>query len=196
MKRTALALSLILLASIMAGMQNVEVANANFKPYKPPEITIFSPSSNEIYNSSSVSLNVKIVTFGGYPWYHDITSLNYSLDGQQDVPISFAKGEGYLFHGNATLSILSNGLHSISLYGESIYSSVVSDKITHFNATASFTVDAPDTAFASLTPAPEPQLEPFPTTLVIAASLKIAVVCIGSIVYIKKHKSEAKTPSH
>jgi hypothetical protein len=36
------------------------------------------------------------------------------------------------------------------------------------------------------TQSPEPQPEPFPTTLLIATSVTIAVVCVGSIVYFKK----------
>ena len=182
MKRSLLAIILVFVVLFSA-----ESASAQ-RSYKPPQITILSPSSNETYNSSSVSLNIKIVTIGGYPWYHDITSLNYSLDGQQDVSISFTKGEGYLFHGNATLSILSNGLHSISVHGESIYSSAMGDKISHFNATASFTVDAPDTAFPSRPPAPNgftANLLPIILSMVVVL---VTITITGLAVYHKKHK--------
>ena len=186
MKRSLLAIILVFVVLFSA-----ESASAQ-RSYKPPQITILSPSSNETYNSSSVSLNIKIVTIGGYPWYHDITSLNYSLDGQQDVPISFATDKAFIFLGNGTLSIFSNGLHSVSVHGESIYSSAMGDKISHFNATASFTVDTPDTAFPSLTPDTVPYQEPLPTTLAIATAVIIAIGAIGLFVYFKKRKSEAK----
>ena len=182
MKRSLLAIILVFVVLFSA-----ESASAQ-RSYKPPQITILSPSSNETYNSSSVSLNIKIVTIGGYPWYHNVTSLNYSLDGQQDVPISFATDKAFIFLGNGTLSIFSNGLHSVSVHGESIYSSAMGDKISHFNATASFTVDTPDTAFPSLTPDTVPYQGPLPTTLAIATAVIIAIGAIGLFVYFKKHK--------
>jgi hypothetical protein len=185
MRKVAVALVPILFAMMLFGII-AESVSAQRASYKPPQITILSPSSDETYNSSSVSLNVEIVTFGGYPWYHNITSLNYSLDGQQDVPISFATDKAFIFLGNDTLSIFSNGLHSVSVHGESIYSSVMGDKISHFNATASFTVDAPDTAFPSRTPAPDgftANLLPIILSMVVVL---VTITITGLAVYHKK----------
>lgn len=186
MRKIAVALVPILFAMMLFGIIAESVSAQ--RAYKPPKITILSPSSDETYNSSSVSLNVEIVTFGGYPWYHKITSLNYSLDGQQDVPISFALApdKAFIFLGNGTLSIFSNGLHSVSVHGESIFSSVMGDKISHFNATASFTVDAPDTAFPSQTPAPDgftANLLPIILSMVVVL---VTITITGLAVYHKK----------
>lgn len=96
MREAAAACVPILFAMMLFGIL-AESASANFKPYQPPQITILSPSSSETYNSSSVSLDVSVQLFGGYGWaYDDVTSLNYSLDGQQDVTISFARLRGVL----------------------------------------------------------------------------------------------------
>jgi hypothetical protein len=189
MKITKLTLTVILalLVSIVAGMQTVEVATANFKPYKPPKITIFSPSPHQIYTSSNVLLNVSVVVYGIYnpAAYDNITSLNYSLDGQQDIPISFSRPYGIYHPSKITLSNLSDGLHSIFVHGEStpfgVYpgdSIVYSEKIP-FNATVTFTVETHTKSIA----------EPFPTVPIIAASVGIvAIVAAGLLVYFKKRK--------
>jgi len=68
MKRTALALQLILVAlfSAMAGMQLVSLTKANWVPYKPkvppplpPTISVLSPE-NRTYHSRNVTLNFAI----------------------------------------------------------------------------------------------------------------------------------------
>ena len=66
------------------------------------------------------------------------------------------------------------------------------DETTYFNTTASFTVDAPETAFPSLTPTPEPQPEPFPTTLVVGVIVSVAIIGVGLLFFYKINKSEDK----
>jgi hypothetical protein len=185
-KELTLTVILALLVSIVAGMQTVEVAEANFKPYKPPKITIFSPSPNQIYNSSNVLLNVSVVVYGvdNPAGYDNITSLNYSLDGQQDLPISFSRSPYGMYRPiKITLSNLSDGPHSIFVHGESTpfgvypeHSIVYCEKIP-FNATVTFTVETHATSIA----------EPFPTIPILAASIGIvAIVAVGLLVYFKK----------
>jgi hypothetical protein len=174
MKRAALAITVVfsILVSLIVGTQAVEVAKANFKPYKPPEITIFSPSSNQIYNSSNVLLNVSVVVYGvdNPGGYDNLTSLNYSLDGQQDIPIAFSRSPYGMYRpSKITLSNLSDGLHSIFVHGEStpfgVYpgDSIVYCEKTPFNATVSFTVETHTTRIA----------EPFPTVSILS--------CCGSL---------------
>jgi hypothetical protein len=86
-KRTAPALIIsIILLSLVAGMQAVEVANANFlpteKPTNPPPITIYSPL-NITYNQNNILLNFTIVGISRW-WtiaYH-LTNLFYEIDGK------------------------------------------------------------------------------------------------------------------
>jgi hypothetical protein len=82
--------------------------------------------------------------------------LGYSLDGQETVTIT----------GNSTLFGLSNGLHNVTVYANDTFGN------TGVSETISFRV------------AVEP--EPFPTTLLIAAVVLMAVVGAGLLVYFKK----------
>jgi hypothetical protein len=108
-----------------------------------------------------------------------LDSLNYSLDGQEDVPIPFvypsSYGPGYYLSGNIALSGLPDGIHSLVVRGETTIGAENKD----FNATVPFTVNTTTTPIA----------ESFPTTLVIAASgASIAVVAAALLVYFKKRK--------
>ena len=175
MRKAALALPVILalLVSIMAGIQAVEVAKANFKPYKPPEITIFSPSSNQIYHSSNVLLNVSVTRYDTYPPFDVINSLNYSLDGQQDIPIRYTIVAGIYCHGKTTLSNLSDGSHSVFVHSEAKHES----EIIPFNATVSFTVETTI----------KPIFKQFPIVPVLTASIGIiAIVSASLLIYFKK----------
>ncbi len=110
----------ILFTILITGPQFVNLVNANFKPYQPPSITIFSPSSNQIYNSSKILLDVNADIYGGYPnpiAYNNLTSLNYSLDGQPDIPIPIGRSVyGLVIHEKFTLSNLSDGVHSVFVH--------------------------------------------------------------------------------
>jgi N-acetylneuraminic acid mutarotase len=67
--------------------------------------------------------------------------------------------------GNITLSGLSNGLHNITVYAEDTFGNEGASEITYF------TIDVP---------------EPFPTTLVIASIITVAIIGVGLLVYFKK----------
>ena len=175
-------LSAMMLLGVLA-----ESALANFKPYQPPQITILSPSATEVYNSSSVPLNISVRLFS-QPWAIDnITSLNYTLDGQRDVPISAARDEsGIRLYGNSTLSVLSNGRHNVTVQGESI----MNGENILFNATVAFTLDAPITNSAqeNIMGLPSSTFSAIAVSVVVAA-----VVAVAALIYWKKRKREAKT---
>lgn len=112
----------------------------------PPEIKVVSPV-NQTYNASSVSL---VFTLN-----KPVNWMGYSLDGEENVT----------FKGNTTISGLSNGVHSVSVYARDEFDNVgVSQIIT-------FSIDVP-----------------FPTTLVIASVITVAVISVGLLVYFKKRK--------
>jgi hypothetical protein len=177
-----LAAALVLILSVMMLLEVLaKSASANFKPYQPPKITVLSPSPNETYNSSTVPLNVRIALYGIYPWANDdITSLNYTIDGQQDVPMSFARdASGIRLNGNGTLSGLSNGLHSVMVHGESIMNA----ESILFNASVTFTVEATITIV---------EQEPLPIAFAAMSSSIVAVVAVAGLVYLKKRKRKAE----
>ena len=85
----------------------------------------------------------------------------YSLDGKKNVSIA----------GNKTLVGLSYGVHNITVYATDKAGNIGASKTIIFTLTK-----------------PEPEIEPFPTTLVIASVITIAIVCAGLLVYFKKRK--------
>ena len=129
MKKTALALTLILAlsVSIMAGIQTLEVANAQYAP--PPSIEIYSPIPlPDVHSNASVMLNVCVNVL---PSESDITFIRYSLDGKANVTLAnltkrdnvwywtttegvFAQGKA--FGTEASLGNLADGNHTLTVY--------------------------------------------------------------------------------
>ncbi len=143
----------------------------------PPFLTVLSPSQYGIYNTSDVPLNVtvQISSHGVEPqiW------LNYSLDGQNAVPMSLILPSEsyptYYVRGNGILAGLSNGKHNLTIYGETITNGLTQN----FNRTVRFSVNAPKESTA----------DAFPTSIVaVASGSTTAVVGIGLLVYFKKRR--------
>jgi hypothetical protein len=102
-------------------------------------------------------------------------SSNVSLAFGIDEPIvwvgySLDGRENVTVTGNTTLTELSNGLHSVVVYANDTFGNMGRSEA------ATFTVDAS---------------EPFPTTLVVASIVSVAVIGIGLLVYFKKRKRGA-----
>jgi hypothetical protein len=182
-KKTALALTLIfaLLFLVMSETRLVQAGYEEFEglPYDPPIVTIDSPSMNGIYSEPDVPLNVTVQIRGFI--YHNVETiswLNYSLDGQNAIPMTLIVPSDltppYYVYGNDVLTGLSDGIHNFTIYGETAISGLTGN----FNATISFRVDTSTT----------PITEPFSTTLIIASVIIVAVVGVGLLVYFKKRK--------
>jgi hypothetical protein len=135
--------------------------DTHYKPYTP-ELAILSPQ-NQTYTTTEVPLiwacnEPKIVA-------------DYTLDLLSHIPLYayFTLSEHESPPGNTTLTDLSNGTHTLTVY-------IITER-----GTASQTVH--------FTVSPETQPEPLPTTLVVAASLAtVAVASVGLLVYFKKRK--------
>ena len=113
----------------------------------PPVISVASPNKTN-FASSEVSLNFTI----NKPAYW----IGYSLDGKQNISIS----------GNITITVLSEGLHSITLYANDTFGNMGASN------TITFTIGMP-----------------FPTAPVAAVSVvAIVLVVAGLLVYHKTHK--------
>jgi hypothetical protein len=140
MKRAiTLLLALVFLAPL--GTQ-VVYALPDGLPYEPPVVTISSPSQDRTYNVADMPLSVTVQIFRFI--YHNmetLKSLNYSLDGQAAVPMTLIApsdlSPGYQVHGNGVLTGLVDGVHSVTVYGET----AISGLSENFNATVSFRVD-------------------------------------------------------
>ena len=119
MKRTTLALTLILAlsASIMVGVQTLEVAEANF--FVGPYITIQSPVSWKVYTNTSVPLDVEASVSYDSP---EIVRFLYCLDRSSNVTLTnLTKTDtvgGYEFHVAAVLEDLAEGNHTLKVYSQ------------------------------------------------------------------------------
>jgi parallel beta-helix repeat protein len=125
----------------------------------PPKITL-SPL-NHTYNESSVSIVFTVDK--------TVNWVGYSLDGKQNVTINGAGVTSFI------IANMTNGLHNITVYAEDTYGNIGASE------TLNFTI-------AKAEPSPTTKPEPFPTTLVIASVITVAVVGIGLLVYFKKRK--------
>jgi parallel beta-helix repeat protein len=115
--------------------------------WEPPLILVVCPK-NKPYPTSSVPLNFTVD--------RPTSWIGYSLDGSDNVTVT----------GNTTLSGLSSGVHSLTVYAEDMYGNVGASETIYFRIT-----------------------EPFPTTLVVAASgASIAVVGAGVLFYLRKYR--------
>lgn len=121
MKRTAIALTLILtlLFSAVPGTLIVNLAQAN--PIVPADIEVYSPE-NKVYYSNEVELGFIAPSRYIYPRIN-FTSFSYSFDGQANVTIS----------GNTTVTGLSWGTHSLVVYGEDTDGNTGSSMAVHFD---------------------------------------------------------------
>jgi hypothetical protein len=125
----------------------------------PPLVEMLSPEDTA-YNATSLPLNFTINEPASW--------IAYSLDDQDNTTIE----------GNITLSGLTEGTHSVTVFANDTFGNMGT------SVTVNFTI------MPSPTPTPEPEQQALSTTTVaIAASgVFIAVVGLGSLVYFKKRK--------
>lgn len=261
MKKTLLAFILVLLASMMARFQTLDVANANFIP--APATLIYSPAPI-IYTNTSIPLRVSVNILEYSP---RIVRVLYSIDENSNVTLTNLTStdnvwfepykKGTEFNAISNLDNLTEGNHTLKVYsqdaeGEEMFSSVeftidtqykyaevliLSPQNKTYTTTevpltwtcdeqitshAEYFLDYPlygsttlpgnttltglsngthtITVFAftkrgqansqavhfTVSPETQSQTESFPTTLVIAVVVAVAVIGVGLFVYFKK----------
>ncbi len=135
MKKTALAITLILAISVLliAGTLIAEVANANFLPNDT--LTITSPISKKVYATTSIQLTITALKKEPTP---EIVSITYRLDENPNVTDTLTDlhkslGSSLLDHSQFWAETLLNNLpegnhtlkaYSTDAYGEHMYASV------------------------------------------------------------------------
>jgi hypothetical protein len=113
----------------------------------PPNILIEMPL-NQTYSNSSASLTF----FVDKP----VNWTSYSLDRQQNITIS----------GNTTLTGLSNGVHTVTVYANDTYGNMGSSETVYFTIS-----------------------DPFPIALIASVSAaSVAIIGVSLIIYFKKRK--------
>jgi hypothetical protein len=111
-----------------------------------PTVSVLSVK-NETYRTSEIPLN--------FTDNESVSKINYCMDGQDSVAVA----------GNITLTGLSNGEHSLTVYATDEAGNAGASK------TITFSVDMP-----------------FPTTLAAASVSGVFVVAVGLLVYFKKRR--------
>ena len=132
----------------------------------PPVISVLSVE-NKTYDTSDVPLNCTV--------NESVTQITYSLDGQENVtipvgqaPYNFDGQENLMIAGKTTLTNLTDGEHSLTVYATDEAGNTGASETIYFN------VEVP---------------EPFPTVPVAAASVAaVVVVGAGLLIYFKKRK--------
>ena len=97
--------------------------SANFELYKSePKVSVSSPIMNKIYNESTIYMNVKVVTNSHFFTAGEkVTWMQYSLDGHPGVNLTFntqVGSSGYVATVIKAITDLSDGVHSLSIYGQ------------------------------------------------------------------------------
>jgi hypothetical protein len=119
----------------------------------PPYISILSPQQQDPFSQQQdyFTSNVDLIFLASEP----LNQTAYSLDGEEKVPIL----------GNITLSGLSVGLHTVTVYGWDIVGNAGT------STTVTFEVKAP-----------------FLTEIIVIAIVSAVLIGIGALVYFKKRK--------
>jgi len=130
MKRKALALTITLLFTMVAGMRSVDSTLANPNPLyypstpdrNPPSIKIETPQQNKKYNLTTVpySITIDTSTFKNNS-VHSLLSIGYIIDGRERVTISDnPKRQSQILSLEGNLSGLSEGSHTIQAWVKSV----------------------------------------------------------------------------
>ncbi len=222
MKRKALASTLILasLFSAMAGILNVNLAQANPIVVPIDDLSLQSPrNTNYKQNFVQVSCSYSILDEPVNDHSSMQTSVSYVLDGLERVSVSNYKISSNKLPNSISYSVsfqirdLANGSHTLS-----VRISATADKgFTTFAASSevvTFTINAnpssinptpSPTPLPSPSPSPAPSNEPtstptteprqselFPTTLVIATVVTVTVFGFGFLLNLAKKKRSGK----
>jgi hypothetical protein len=117
------------------------------------------------FRIDSVPPEVVLLSLENKTYYTSDVPLNFIVsEPDTQVAYSLDGGENVTTVGNTTLTNLPSGEHSVTVYAEDIAGNVGFSETIRFN------------------------IEPFPTTLVIASVITVAVAGAGLTVYFKKRK--------
>jgi hypothetical protein len=128
----------------------------------PPKISILSPQ-----NRTYTEPNIPLVFASDKPV--DFTC--YSLNGQLNETVT----------GNATITGLSNGTYSVTVYANDTFGSTVASETVYFSV--------------ELSVVPEPELKPFPTLQVATVLVAVLGGIAGLLFYFRK-RNQARINKH
>jgi hypothetical protein len=169
MKKTALAFISVLLFSSVFTVRLIGLADATLG------ISILSPSGTyTVPNANDTTMDIPLIYTVNETSYMVKYSLVGSGYGKDSAP----------FTRNITLHQVPIGVYLLTVYD---YNDMDTYAVSHFHVENPNSVVTPTPTIAP-TPTPTTRPEPFPTTLVIGSAIAVlAVICLGLLVYLKKH---------
>jgi hypothetical protein len=155
---------------VVGGFTSTTSPNKMGIPFIPPDYTIYPSAVNMQYTPigyGTIPPKISVISPRANMSYSASNcSLVFSLNKPADsISYSIDGKEKVVVTGNTTIPALSGGQHSIVVYAEDSYGNTGISEIIYFS------VDVP-----------------FPTTLVIASVITVAIVGAGLLVYFKKRK--------
>lgn len=208
---TAIAISGLIVTLLTTVYSHIVLADsADSIQFLDSGITVYSPL-NMTYQTQPSILKVNLYGAGNFGSLDPEISMNYSVDNVYNGSVYLrSNGEMHFItnaDGTAALPELPSGSHClrIYLYGwnqrsyeprylsyvNTVYFSIAGASSTS-SPTTNPTTPTPTTAptpTSTSPPEPTPETETFPGTPVSVASVGIAVVAIGLLVYLKKHRA-------
>lgn len=141
--RSVCTLLLVILIAILPFLDSVK---ANFNLYKsPPQVTVSSPTTNTVYSQSIIPLNVQVKM--NSHWiiaYEKLSWMKYLVDGQLEANLTVKDEKinsyGSFASGAATISDLSAGAHSVSIFGQTVLSDNSTNPLSDFRVDIYFIV--------------------------------------------------------
>jgi hypothetical protein len=152
---------LLMLLTPLLSFPLVEFATANFQLYQSaPKVSVSDPAMNMIYNESTIYMKVKVVTNSHFfTGSEKVKWMQYSLDGQPGVNLPFntqVSSSGHVATATKAITDLPNGVHSLSIYGQTDLTDYSSGKpLSNFTVTNYFIVDSAIQMIHVLSPKPK-----------------------------------------
>jgi len=152
------------LTELTEGMHNLTVHVAfDYAPTRYNDLIHTESKSTVNFSIDTVPPEVAILSLGNKTYYTTDIPLNLIVHDDSQITYSLDRQENMTFAGNTTLTNLSYGERNFTVYAEDVARNVAVSTVS-FN------------------------IEPFPTTLVIASLITVAVVSAGLLVYFKKRE--------
>jgi hypothetical protein len=151
---------LLMLLTPLLSFPLVGFASANFELYQlVPKVSVSVPAMNGVYNESTIYMNVKVETNSHFfTGWEKVTWMQYRLDGQPGVNLPFntqGSNPGYVATVTKAITDLSDGVHSLSIYGQTDLTNYSSGKpLSNFSVTNYFIVGNSTPMIQVLSPKP------------------------------------------
>jgi len=223
MKRKTITAAIITTGLLLSlgGMQAIELTEAmSFSYYdvsSMPFIVITSPTNQTVCKNSTIPLNIYLGTENlEYNYssqrivYETIQWLNYSLDGASYQFLSWTLPQQantippITTYANTTLNNLSNGVHSLDVFGETTFGTNMSSDIIFWVYANNETIPNPlplptpspsqsptpspiPSPSPTLTPTPSPTITEIPLTAIAITFLTITIL-VGAILMARKRE--------